>query len=62
MFYYVIYFIGNGSTVYVDDTMKEITDLSGPDLDNVYQVSATKDNVFTSCRDGRIRVYSVSDL
>ena len=53
-------FLGDGSVVCINETLTMSYELTGPDCDAVYRVVHAGNDVFTSCRDGKIRVYSNS--
>jgi len=53
---------GDGSCFHVDETWETTTELSGSDCDPLYKVSSDGSNVYTSCRDGMIRRYSLTFL
>lgn len=53
---------GDGSCFHVDDSYQTTVELSGPDCDPVYQACTDGSSVFTSCRDGRLRRYSLNCL
>ena len=55
-----VLFSGDGSVVYLDETMAPSHELSGADCDTVYRVVYAGNEVITSCRDGKIRVYDTS--
>lgn len=52
-------FIDDGSVVGIDETFSPIFELSGADCDAVYRVVHSGNEIYTSCRDGNIRIYSV---
>ena len=43
-------------------TQKSVTKLTGPELDTVSCVKNVMNDIYTSCRDGCVRVYSCIDV
>ena len=46
----------------VRDPAHGVTKLTGPEQDNITSVRRVGGSVYTSCRDGNVRVYSVKDM
>ncbi|CAL1543217.1 unnamed protein product [Lymnaea stagnalis] len=51
---------GDGSCFHVNERWETTTELTGSDCDPIYKVSSDGDNIYTSCRDGSIRKYSLN--
>ena len=61
----LVYFLtADGSCVVwsVQDPAHGVTKLTGPELDEITSVRRVGGSVYTSCRDGNVRVYSVEDM
>lgn len=54
----------DGATILwrLDEPFAPVSKLTGPDIDHVTSIRIHGDTVYTSCRDGCIRVYSTSDI
>ncbi|KAK3097247.1 hypothetical protein FSP39_008035, partial [Pinctada imbricata] len=52
---------GDGSCFYVDGQYNTMMELTGPDCDPVYKVVCNDTHIYTSCRDGTVRKYNLSD-
>ena len=46
----------------VQDPTRGVTKLTGPELDEITSVRRVGGSVYTSCRDGNVRVYSLEDM
>ena len=53
---------GDGSCFHVNENWNTTTELTGSDCDPLYSLSTDGDNIYTSCRDGAIRRYSLTYL
>eukprot|EP00794_Sanderia_malayensis_P000033 gene33-624_t len=56
---------GDGSVTLCDPSRKEleiITELTGPDADAIYRLAIHNGDVYTACRDAKIRRYSIERL
>jgi len=57
-------FTGDGGCVVwnIQDPMCGVIKLTGPELDMVTSVRRAGRNIYTGCRDGSVRVYSIGDM
>ncbi|KAH9500223.1 Proteasomal ATPase-associated factor 1 [Bulinus truncatus] len=51
---------GDGSCFHVNERWETTTELTGSDCDPIYKVTTDGRNIYTSCRDGYIRRYSLN--
>ncbi|RUS83784.1 hypothetical protein EGW08_008442, partial [Elysia chlorotica] len=51
---------GDGSCFHITEHWNTSTELTGSDCDPIYSTATDGENIFTSCRDGAIRRYSLS--
>ncbi|GFN97619.1 proteasomal ATPase-associated factor 1-like [Plakobranchus ocellatus] len=49
----------DGSCFHITEHWETTTELTGSDCDPIYSISSDGENIFTSCRDGSIRKYSL---
>lgn len=46
----------------LDEPFAPVSKLTGPDIDRVTSIRIHGNNIYTSCRDGCVRVYSTNDI
>jgi len=46
----------------VDNITAPVSKLTGPDVDHITNIQVSGNKIYTSCRDGCVRIYSLDDI